>query len=327
MTEVDPDKPEDAPLFLPSQFTATQRSILKLEALAQVEYGLREGQAYDALADLRTAIRTFNYNKDVKGASVRGVGRTTRAQKFMKTLSNDIQAAGDSYRRTWVGLVKLGMSPTDNTLRRLEKKQKLEGKGGKKTALGDSKKAEPWFWNAFRPSGMSEADEAAWEVESKSHPEIPMRWFRERALRDRAIEEVETVEAEFGRVIAWFRKNSEIWERMAEGASGGAKAYTHKQAERYRELGEECVREWARAPALVEEDRIAEEKKVAEDAQKAEQEEGLEPRTDYSVYTFAPPIASSLLTTALFTELLPSQWIERLGKLHSSEKVSRRFTE
>lgn len=133
-----------------------------------------------------------------------------------------------------------------------------------------------------------------------------MRWFRERALRDRAIEEVETVEAEFGRVIEWFRKNSEIWERMAEGASGGAKAYAHKQAEMYRGLGEECVREWARAPALVEEDRIAEEKKAAEDAQKAEQEEGLEPRTYYSVYTFAPPIASSVLTTALFTGITKS---------------------
>jgi hypothetical protein len=167
MSEIDPDKPEDTPLFLPSQFNATQRATMKLEALAQVEYSLREGQAYDALRDLRTAIRTFNYNLHVKKTDIHGVGANTRAQNFLKTLSNDIQAAGDAYRRTRAALVKLGLPDDDETLKPLERRN-LDGKGGKGLALGDSRKAEPWFWSTTRPAGMSGEEEAAWEIESKS---------------------------------------------------------------------------------------------------------------------------------------------------------------
>jgi hypothetical protein len=169
MSEVDPDKPEGTGLFLPSDFVVAQRATLKLGALAKVEYSLREGLAYDALMELRTAIRTFNYNKGLKKSFTHGVGRTTRAGDFMKTLSNDVQLAADAYRRQRVGLVKLGLSKDDLTLRPLEPKAKLDGKGGKKIQLGDSQKVDPWFWNVFRPSGMSSDEETEWEMESTCH--------------------------------------------------------------------------------------------------------------------------------------------------------------
>jgi hypothetical protein len=166
MEEVDPDKPEDAQLFLPSQFGQGERVALKLEALAQVEYTLREGHAFDALVELRTAIRTFNYNIQLKRADIHGVGSNTRAQNFLKTLSNDIQWAGDKYRRSRSGLVALGLSPDDKILQPLDPK-KLHGKGGQAQSAGQSRATEPWFWSTVRPAGMSQAEEAEWEMECK----------------------------------------------------------------------------------------------------------------------------------------------------------------
>ncbi|KAJ6550380.1 hypothetical protein DFH09DRAFT_925918, partial [Mycena vulgaris] len=167
MEEVDPDMPEDARLFLPSQFGESERAALKLEALAQVEYTLREGHAYDALMELRTTIRTFNYNLQIKRTDIHGVGANTRAQNFLKTLSNDIQWAGDKYRRARSGLVALGLKPDDETLQPLDPK-KLHGKGGQAQSTGQSRTTEPWFWSTIRPAGMSQADEAEWEMDRKA---------------------------------------------------------------------------------------------------------------------------------------------------------------
>jgi hypothetical protein len=166
MAEMDPDKPEAAKLFLPSDFNATQRATMNLEAMAQVEYSLREGQAYDALNDMRTAIRTFNYNLHIKKTDIHGVGATTRAQNFLKTLSNDIQLAGDTYRCTRAALVMLGLPNEDATLKPLDPK-KLHGKGGTGFAMGQAKSVDPWFWNTLRPAGMTDEDETEWEKESK----------------------------------------------------------------------------------------------------------------------------------------------------------------
>ncbi|KAJ7476287.1 hypothetical protein B0H11DRAFT_1727305 [Mycena galericulata] len=169
MSEVDFDKPEGSPLLLPSHFVPTTRADFGLEALATIEYDLRLGQAHDALNDLRTAIRTFNYNLQIKKTDIHGVGATTRAQNFLKTLSNDIQIAGDTYRRARAAMIQLGLPVDDPVLRPLDRKEQ-HGKGGKAQRTGDSRTVEPWFWRVGRPAGLSAVEEEEWEIESKLWP-------------------------------------------------------------------------------------------------------------------------------------------------------------
>ncbi|KAK7013685.1 hypothetical protein R3P38DRAFT_3322377 [Favolaschia claudopus] len=262
MTEVDPDKPEDCPLFLPSQFGPAQRATMKIEDLGKLEYSLREGLAYDAIMELRRAIRTRNWNRDLKHGAIHGVGRTTRAGNYLKTLSNDIELASDTYRRVRVGLVRLGLPNDDETLRPLDHRKKADGKDGKKLELGDARKEEPWFWKVIQPSGMTSGEKAEWDMEMDR-----VKWFRDRALRDRAVEEQETLEAEVERTIASFRRYCDIWEEIASskqdaGVSGGAVAYAHKQAAMYDRLRVDCEREWARAPSLIAQDEKDEEEKA-----------------------------------------------------------------
>ncbi|KAJ6559495.1 hypothetical protein DFH09DRAFT_1316801 [Mycena vulgaris] len=266
IVQVDPDseKPEKEELFLPSHFTAAMRSELKLEALAQVEYELREGQAFDALGEVRTAIRTLNYNLQIKKAIIHGVGANTKSQNFLKTLSNDIQIAADTYRRARTALLALGLSETDGALQELRKSD-LFGKSGQRVAMGHSKLVDSWFWTTIgRGANLSQEEEAEWEAEMER-----VKWFRDRAVRDRAVEQSEALEEEFRRAILWFERTAEVWDKLGdEGTEPGAKAYAYKQATMFRTLRDDCQTAHRDAPGLAEEDRKKAE--LAEAADRAE---------------------------------------------------------
>ncbi|KAF7368983.1 hypothetical protein MVEN_00224700 [Mycena venus] len=276
-TEIeDPDKPEDAPVYLPSEFGVVERRTFKLEALGHLERELREVEALAALEELRTAIRTLNWNLKTKQTDIHGIQANTRAAKFLKALSNSIQAAGDRYRRIRSALVNLGMPENDSTFQPLHRNEQ-HGKGGRGLQLGDSRQRKPWFWHAQRPAGLTEEAAAAWETEMDR-----VQWFRERALMQRATEEVEILTAEFSRAIEFFRKTSDIWKLMAVGnltnttaamstptdsptydlATTGRSAYASKQAAIYSQFQVGCKKAWDDLPELVRRDQEREEKKA-----------------------------------------------------------------
>ncbi|KAF7371877.1 hypothetical protein MVEN_00044900 [Mycena venus] len=297
MKVVNPDKPEDAPLYLPSEIQDNQRSVLRLEALTVVERELRESDAHEALSELRTSIRTFNYNLSIKKTDIHGIEANTRAGKFLQTLSNNIQVAGDKYRRIRNALISLGMAENDSTFQALHRKEQY-GRGGRQPQLGDSRKREPWFWHSSQPSGLNPAESQEWEKEMDR-----VQWFRERALLERAIEEVEILDAEFERAITWFAKTSEIWTKLALETSsidlgitfssgpndynpsvGGWQAYAHKQAAIYLELRVGCEQAKAGLAGMVKQDLEKENKKAKERADKEVKSGKDSLENDYSEY-------------------------------------------
>ncbi|KAF8145604.1 hypothetical protein K438DRAFT_1991693 [Mycena galopus ATCC 62051] len=120
MSEIDPEKLEKMKLLFPSQFNAAQQTAMGLAALAQVEYVLREGQAFDALCNLRTAIKTLNYNKQIRKTEIHGQGATTRVQGYLKTLYNDVHLAAETYHRMWATLIALRLLNDNKILKPLE---------------------------------------------------------------------------------------------------------------------------------------------------------------------------------------------------------------
>ena len=129
-----------------------------------------------------------------------------------------------------------------------------------------------------------------------------VQWFRERALLERAIEEVEILDAEFERAITWFGKTSEIWTKLAletgsinlgiafssgpndyNPSVGGWQAYAHKQAAMYLELRVSCEQAKAGLEGIINQDLEKENKKAKERADK-EVKSGKNPlENDYSV--------------------------------------------
>ncbi|KAJ7747582.1 hypothetical protein B0H14DRAFT_3514007 [Mycena olivaceomarginata] len=286
MPPMDSDEPQKMRLCLPSDFCAADCERLKLTELAAVEYALRKGQAHDALGELRTAIRTNNFNTGMKMTDIYGTGATTRAGNFLKSLANNVQQAGDTYRRLWRGLRALGLPKDDPTLQPLGWKEQW-GKGSKALKSTRSKDREPWFWSAQRPSGLDDKGVVAWEKEMDR-----VQWFRERALMKRAKEEIEILEEEFKRAKRWFTQTSEIWTKMAGMEKRGDyhddqgwRAYAYRQAAIYEDLAHQSKAEWVKLPQLIAQDAIAEANKAKEDEEERERDSREEPdyKEDYLV--------------------------------------------
>jgi hypothetical protein len=89
-----------------------------------------------------------------------------------------------------------------------------------------------------------------------------VKWFQDRALRDRAVKEAETLEEEFGCTATWFSVLSDVWTMLGDKElEAGAKAYAYKQATMYKKLGEKVSAAWVSAPEWVAKDKMKEEEK------------------------------------------------------------------
>jgi hypothetical protein len=249
---VDPMSPEHEKLLLPSSFNQVLRERLGLTTLAVIEYQLREGQAYDALDDLCEKIKIFNVNLDFKKKNVFGQGANTRAQAFLKQLAADKVNAADKYRIAYRALKSLGLSGSDLSLQALHDNQ-LFGKDASRLAtLGDSKREDPWFWTAVRPSNLSPKEQADWSLECKacfyfyrnfiffSSAVDRVKYFRDRSARNRAQEEKEILESEMARTTRSFIVMQKAWDEIGmkkhENHAFAHSAYAYKQAELYARL-------------------------------------------------------------------------------------------
>ena len=90
-----PYSPEDVPLFLPSQITSKAVCPCMLE---MIEFRLREGQAHDALNDLRQGLRSHAYMLKFKDRFLCGQGANTWARNCLKALNAKINATAARYR-------------------------------------------------------------------------------------------------------------------------------------------------------------------------------------------------------------------------------------
>jgi len=78
-----------------------------------------------------------------------------------------------------------------------------------------------------------------------------VKWFRDRAARDRAREEMEILKAEFDRTKRSFTRMSDVWTMLAKDANfNSSAAYAHKQASLYCALAEDCRTMYEKAITL-----------------------------------------------------------------------------
>jgi hypothetical protein len=76
-----------------------------------------------------------------------------------------------------------------------------------------------------------------------------VKWFRERANRDRYREETEILEADFERTVLSHSRMAEVWTTMADRCTDnpGAAAYARKKVVMYRNLSNEAAKLYADA--------------------------------------------------------------------------------
>lgn len=106
------------PMWLPSEILRAQKKLTPGhpqfalynvdQALIELEFELREGQAWDALAELRSGLRFKSQAVRFKVDFISGVHATTRAMATLQNLQQRIDADSAQYRAAWDALQILG---------------------------------------------------------------------------------------------------------------------------------------------------------------------------------------------------------------------------
>ena len=96
--------PQDLPLYLPSSLPTGTPCTLKLQ---QYEFRLREGQAFEALENVRRHLRLRTHLYKHKDKNITGQRANTRSQNLINHTQGKVNGAAAMYRRARDALTRL----------------------------------------------------------------------------------------------------------------------------------------------------------------------------------------------------------------------------
>ncbi|KAJ3511561.1 hypothetical protein NMY22_g15609 [Coprinellus aureogranulatus] len=106
------DTPEHELLYLPSDFSLSDRKKGKLEVMAEYELKLRRGFAYDGIRKLREISKVLSMNQGEK-KDARGQKGNTRAQSAVDATLDSLLLAIDEYNTNRTSMIKLGLNASE----------------------------------------------------------------------------------------------------------------------------------------------------------------------------------------------------------------------
>ncbi|KAF8955769.1 hypothetical protein BDZ97DRAFT_1709000 [Flammula alnicola] len=267
------DNPEDEVLYLPSNFTESQRLALELVHLGEYERRLHEGSAYDALRNVRTAVKTIVALQAEKKAQAYGQTRHTRSSEQIRDMEARRDLAMEDYSATRLSMISLGLPENSPQFPPLTITDTFRKPTNIKRAVGDSRRTDGPMWTNTGVTGGSRLPASAtgpstvagyaigtqtsraklkegwlWslkpagqlsekELEEWVNEGDRVQWFRAEAEMERWQEEWEKTQADFLRCIRFFGKMHDVWMQLAGSSSnGGSKAYALKKSAMFKTM-------------------------------------------------------------------------------------------
>ncbi|KAF8065132.1 hypothetical protein FPV67DRAFT_1419442 [Lyophyllum atratum] len=257
MQNVGPDglpatKAHDIPLWLPSDLK--KEGIVVSEALQEYEWRLREGQANDALEEVRRILRLRSHLYTHKDRYSRGVKANTRSNVAIGTANEAVRRAANKYRKARQALVVLSQGrqtpvweTTIRVLRDTDIRALSEGMFGET----EGSKTTSWIWSA--PGVVAVNDE-----DPQLNDGLRIEWCRARARAMRWAEEVELLQEEMRRVLATLSWKAGWWLEQRCRRMGldsmtmeGVAAYSQQQAALALKLKYRFQAHWAEVPLIL----------------------------------------------------------------------------
>ena len=252
LDEFDQSKPELWPLVLPSELRQEEWSLCH-KGVVETEQTLRLAQVQDNLVDLRRFRRTLRSLKTYFRSNVIGEGQKaqTKSRAVEAGVTVRINRAARRYRLAYTALVSL--DPTGDW-----RKEYLEltvddnrgpGKELHEQGVGDGHYVMSWIWSSLG----SEVQVGAGSAEGEGVNEtIRHEWMTCRARADRWTEELDLLQEEMRRTVAFLEWKSSSWGEGVGSRSGsvtadiqcGIDAYALKQASVYHELAVSLASQW-----------------------------------------------------------------------------------
>ncbi|KAF8056174.1 hypothetical protein FPV67DRAFT_1432087 [Lyophyllum atratum] len=251
-------KAEDIDLWLPSALK--KEGIIVSDELQGYEWRLREGQANDALDELRRVLRLRSHLYAHKDRYTRGVKANTRANVAISTATQTIKKAASKYRTARDALVILSRGRVAPP--HWETKFRVLGDGDIR-ALSEGLHGDPVRQKTYKPSWIWSAAGVA--AQSDGDPELNdalrIEWCRTRARVMRWEEEVDLLQEEMRRVSVylswkarWWLENSStrIGLGLGKPTEEGIAAYSRRQAAQLTDLCTRFKHDWEEVPLLME---------------------------------------------------------------------------
>ncbi|KAJ7145502.1 hypothetical protein C8R46DRAFT_918383, partial [Mycena filopes] len=249
---------QDLRLLLPSALEADTPC---MQELREFEFRLREGQAHEALHDLRhqLLVRTHEYKyKDANaGASNRD---TLRSVTRLGTINNEIKRVSATYRVARQALEVLGERLGKRGWERVLKVLLEEDVRQMPEALRRTEAQRPISWIWLADGSAADADRNPAMAEA-----LRIEWAKTRALGLRNTEEVDLLEEEMRRVPVFLRWRAAEWDAKKDHSNAqmrpellgdarqreGHDAYATRQARMLRAIATRFEAKWASVPVFV----------------------------------------------------------------------------
>ncbi|RPD53249.1 hypothetical protein L226DRAFT_576495 [Lentinus tigrinus ALCF2SS1-7] len=246
--------PQNLPLLLPS--TACVHIIVP-NVLLTHEWRLRLAQAFDALTDLRGHLEVRAYVYRYKDHHVRGQRESLRSRDIVNGIEDKIKMDASRYCAAYSTLTTLSAALGKQDWR--GSLQVLNDADIRHVAAGDGTGSEgrqeiSWIWKA----GSGDGNLADTNVNSNLQEGLRVEWCKARARALRWIEEVQILEEEMRRTVAYYDWHATWWEAHAgpthlsrPEAIEGVHAYACRQASIRRRMREFCRSAWSCVRAWV----------------------------------------------------------------------------
>jgi hypothetical protein len=250
--ELDETKPELWPLFLPSRLPQDNWSSYH-KGVVETERSLRLAQVQDNLVDLRRLRRTLRSLRTYFKSNVIGEGQKTqtKSRTVESGVTIRIHRAVRRYRLAYSAL--LSLDPTGDWrkeyLELTDKDNRGPGKELHEEGVGDGRYTMSWIWGG---SLGSETQDGTDRSEKEVNESVRHEWMTCRARADRWKEELDLLQEEMRRVIAFLEWKSGLWKKRVGSRLGsvpadvqhGVDSYAHKQASIYHELAVSLTNQW-----------------------------------------------------------------------------------
>ncbi|KAI0362994.1 hypothetical protein BV20DRAFT_959208 [Pilatotrama ljubarskyi] len=244
---------EEVSILLPSDYHSQVRSHDAMAELVKMERRLREGQANEALEQLRVHLTTQISLADRKTRGS-GTAHNTAMDKRIYGKRDAIERAKYAYRLARHKMVVLGMNQ-EQRKRYLHLKDsdcKAFVLVNEELRAGDSRRRPTWIWGDF--TYMDKLDDG--KIKLFVTNSVKVHWLRQNALRARWKEEVCIRREEMYRTLQFFGYSISLWDHHARehDASGrrGCAAYARRVAQQWRRLEAHAKAEF---PAIIHEVR------------------------------------------------------------------------
>ncbi|KAJ6585954.1 hypothetical protein B0H19DRAFT_1250699 [Mycena capillaripes] len=314
-------------LWLPSKRARMPGGPVK-DSHARYEFDMREGQAHEALDDIRRLLLVRTHHYKFKDVHVEGTGPHTRARDAIEVLDERIRRLAGEYRAARRALVSLGPRLKETrwsfVLKELGAKdirgmpralfsdpeKKKKGKKRQRQEEEEEPREMSWIWRTGLSSSVMASASTSEEAAIKAmHESLRIEWAKARARARRWTEEVDLLEEEMRRILVflewkaqWWRERKGLRPDIAEDAEmvEGFNAYAERQSSIQEKMKQRFETNWSDVATWIAMGRQGvkdfKERVEAAEGEEDSDEEGVE--TDKESYQPVPLQARNAVTVS-----------------------------